>query len=144
MSAAPHFSLLSPNDSKVIARLHAETFPEAPWDAEWLSTMLTKPTTSGWLASVGNEPAGFLLTTVIAGEAEILSIGTRPRFQRRGIADALLTRLTAEPLTSIFLDVSAANEPARTLYARHGFVETGRRTAYYQDGSDALLLRKQC
>jgi ribosomal-protein-alanine N-acetyltransferase len=40
----------------------------------------------------------------------------------------------------MFLEVAAQNTAARSLYAALGFTEAGRRSAYYEDGGDALLL----
>ena len=40
----------------------------------------------------------------------------------------------------IFLEVAAANLPARNLYGKYGFREVGLRKAYYEDGDDALVL----
>ena len=40
-----------------------------------------------------------------------------------------------------FNKVATGNAAARTLYARAGFTEVGRRWRYYADGSDALVLR---
>jgi len=40
----------------------------------------------------------------------------------------------------LLLEVSAANQPARALYAGLGFIQAGRRRRYYVDGSDAVIL----
>jgi ribosomal-protein-alanine N-acetyltransferase len=42
---------------------------------------------------------------------------------------------------AIFLEVSVANSAARAVYAQAGFKPVGRRRSYYQDRSDALVLR---
>ena len=46
----------------------------------------------------------------------------------------------------MFLEVSERNSGARALYQKSGFVEVGRRGAYYRQGSlaaDALVMRRQ-
>jgi ribosomal-protein-alanine N-acetyltransferase len=40
----------------------------------------------------------------------------------------------------MFLEVVADNEPAKTLYSRHGFDTVGLRRGYYK-GQDALIMR---
>jgi ribosomal-protein-alanine N-acetyltransferase len=40
------------------------------------------------------------------------------------------------------LEVKARNTRALALYARNGFVEVGRRRAFYADGSDAVLMAR--
>ena len=44
------------------------------------------------------------------------------------------------PVEEIYLEVRVSNRPARTFYAGLGFREAGRRTRYYLDGEDALVL----
>ena len=58
--------------------------------------------------------------------AYILTLGVEPRFQRRGIAAALLTRVVAECTASpacrlVYLHVITHNEAALAFYARHHF-----------------------
>jgi len=91
---------------------------------------------------------GFILCRVVADEAEILMLAVRPDARRSGLgrrlteaaADVCMTR-GAERL---FLEVAEDNMAARMLYVRAGFVEVGRRRAYYArpDGpaADALIL----
>ena len=97
------------------------------------------------LASIGAEPAGFVMGRVAAEEAEVLTLAVRPAARRAGIGAALMRALMAEAAsrgaTEMFLEVSAPNMPARALYAGLGATEAGRRRRYYADGSDALVLR---
>jgi [ribosomal protein S18]-alanine N-acetyltransferase len=66
------------------------------------------------------------------------------RARRRGVADGLLEGLLryvrATRGTVIWLEVRESNHPARRLYLKHGFHETGRRPRYYNSPlEDALL-----
>lgn len=59
-------------------------------------------------------------------EAEILTLGTAPAWQGRGLGGALLDELIAiavgdEATRALTLDVLAANSVARALYASRGF-----------------------
>ncbi|MCK0150009.1 GNAT family N-acetyltransferase [Marivita sp. S6314] len=95
-------------------------------------------------------PQGGLLLQTIAGEAEILAFAVDPAAQRTGIATTLLTRAIAqarqEGADRLFLEVAAANVPARAFYAARGFAQIGKRRAYYtlRDGrkDDALVLSR--
>ncbi len=83
---------------------------------------------------------------VIAGTAEILTIGTAPFAQRRGVARALMDALLAEARRrrahEVLLEVRVDNEPAKALYARYGFEQMGIRRGYYQPANvDAATLR---
>ncbi len=90
---------------------------------------------------------GFVLARRIADVLEIDLVGVRPGSRRQGIARALLEALIEdENLAGPFearLELAAANEPALCLYVGLAFVVVGRRTRYYPDGDDALLLSRQ-
>jgi len=54
---------------------------------------------------------------------------------------ALTGELRRSSVAGVHLEVRASNEAARALYARLGFVETGRRPRYYAaPEEDAVLL----
>nr|WP_274705664.1 GNAT family N-acetyltransferase [Salipiger pentaromativorans] len=116
-----------------------------PWTEAEFAATLSHPTA---LLTVGE--AAFVLGRVVADEAEILALATDPDGQRRGAARAALARFeraaAARDAVEIFLEVAAANAPARGFYFACGYAPVGRRTAYYTcpDGSrdDALLMRK--
>ena len=77
-------------------------------------------------------------------EAEIITLGVARK--RQGIGRALLAeglaRLRALGVVTLFLEVAVENEAAIALYAGFGFVESGRRRAYYENGGDALMMRR--
>lgn len=116
-----------------------------PWREADFAATLAQPTT---LLSAGE--GAFVLGRVVAGEAEILALATDPACQRRGAARAVLARFeagaSARGAEEIFLEVAAANTPARAFYEACGYARAGLRKAYYTcpDGSrdDALLMRK--
>ena len=78
-------------------------------------------------------------------EAEILRIAVLAEMRRQGVGRMLLGALLSAiadacPL-GVYLEVRASNVAARRLYAREGFVETGRRRDYYQEPrEDAILM----
>jgi ribosomal-protein-alanine N-acetyltransferase len=125
------------NHAKALALLHAQTFPTTLWDAASFTTLLAQPGVSAFI-----QDTGFLLLRVAADEAEILTIGVVD--QRRGTGRALMHAAIASARAAgavrMFLEVAAQNTAARSLYAALGFTEAGRRSAYYEDGGDALLL----
>lgn len=98
------------------------------------------------VAAAEDEPVGFLVAALVAGQAEIESIAVAVEHQKRGIGRALLAmtmrELRSRGVVEVFLEVRASNEAARGLYASAGFVEYGRRPRYYADPvEDAILLR---
>lgn len=129
-------------DLSALADLHARAFARA-WDALEMKGLLDGP---GVFALVAEEDDldGFIMVRVVADETEVLSIAVGPDARRRGLASQLLEqachRATGMGGARIFLEVAAANLPARNLYGKYGFRAVGQRKAYYEDGDDALVL----
>jgi ribosomal-protein-alanine N-acetyltransferase len=124
-----------PAHAAALAAMHEQVFPEDPWDAEAFAELLQMP---GMLALI-DEHGGFLLLRTVADEAELITLGVL--HPRRGIATHLLqAALDRTPAMKIHLEVAENNSAALALYARFGFSGTGRRKAYYHDGTDALTL----
>jgi len=127
-----------------LADLHARCFTTPrPWSAPEFADFLGSP-----FCFLLSEPAGFLLGRVIADEAELLTVAVDPAARRQGIGARLLSGFAAAAkargATTAFLEVAASNASAQALYRQAGWVETGRRRAYYHapDGSaeDALVM----
>lgn len=125
-----------------LAALHASAF-DTPWDAAAFAGLLDQ---AGVFAVETAD--GFILMRAVADEAEILTLAVRPEARGRGQGAQLVAQgvsaAAARGADRVFLEVADDNAPARGLYVRSGFVEAGRRRAYYSrpDGSraDALLL----
>jgi ribosomal-protein-alanine N-acetyltransferase len=129
-----------------LAALHARCFTvPRPWSMAEFQTFLAAPATV-----LTSQPGGFALGQVMADEAELLTIAVAPADRRRGLGrqllDAFLSACAARGAAAVFLEVDAGNAPALALYHSAGFLEAGRRRAYYHapDGSstDALILRR--
>ncbi len=130
-----------------MAALHGACFPDRPWSADEIAALLARPTTCCVTDPDGRAMA---VAQVIPDEAEILTIAVAPDARRDGRGTRLLARLRAAAThrgaARLFLEVAEDNPGARALYARDGFVETGRRAGYYRraDGTriDALILSR--
>jgi ribosomal-protein-alanine N-acetyltransferase len=80
----------------------------------------------------------------VAGEVQIQNVATAPAFRRQGVAACLLSHVFEQArgsgFESAWLEVRIGNAPAIALYERFGFTVVGRRTNYYADGEDALVM----
>lgn len=137
-----------PEHASVLEALHAASFPQG-WDAEFIANLLQNPATEGRLAlGPDDTPQGFILTSRVVDEAEILTIAVHPDARRKGLGGMMLARISEElgslGIAQLFLDVAESNAPARALYDAAGFTPTGRRRAYYADGDDAILMTRAC
>lgn len=100
-----------------------------------------------FLARMEAEVAGYIVTCVRGGVAEIVSIAVAPAFRRRGVGSALLRHtlraLARRGLRLVRLMVRASDPVAIRLYRRFGFAPTGKVPRYYQDGADALCMERR-
>lgn len=149
--APPAIRKLGAAEAGAVHVIHAQAFLR-PWSALDIESVLTDPAVFADAAQAsrgGGDLLGFVLSRKAADEAEILSIAVDRRARGAGIGRALLAthaaRLTQAGVRSLFLEVEESNAPARALYARAGFVQAGRREAYYRkpsgDAAAALILR---
>ena len=133
----------APAHAGVLAALHAAAFP-APehWGEAAIAAQLALPGGFGLFTPAG----GMVLGRLAADEAEILALAVIPARRRAGLGRMLLaaaeSHVAARGGRVVFLEVAATNTPARALYAASFYREIGRRSRYYRDGTDALVLAR--
>jgi len=153
-------------DCDAVADLEASLFATA-LDQARLYALLTNPVFYGLVKIVADDSspgpapavasgqhltrsglAGYILATIIADQAEIISIAVDPSKQGRGIGSDLLQQFLAHCRTFdvalVMLEAAADNLPALGLYRQHGFAEFGLRKDYYRRGdqkADAIMMK---
>ena len=100
-----------------------------------------------WVAMESGELKGFLVSRVIAGEAELLNVVVASNARRNGIGRELMSvwlgQMHEESVERLFLEVRVSNLAAITLYQGLGFIQVGTRVGYYQpDLEDALVMAR--
>jgi ribosomal-protein-alanine N-acetyltransferase len=134
-------------DARALAALHAGSFQRAWSDGEFVE-LLRQANIVAHRAAIGGSLAGFILSRMVSGEAEILSMAVGSSQRGKGLGGQLLhlhlRRLAGLGIGAVFLEVAEDNVRARRLYRRAGFREVGRREGYYPEskGSTALVLRR--
>ena len=159
-----------PSDAAAAAALEREIFPDA-WGEKGIAEELRDELYRGYIVCVSKHDlsrddkadrvdpdyvpgdhgtdiiaAGYVLIRTVAGEGEILRIGVLPGFRRRGFAGRLLDevfRRTEKDVEQWFLEVREHNAAAISLYGSFGFIEIGRRKAYYRDTGEAAILMRR-
>jgi len=137
--------LAKDGDLSVLAEIHASAFAQS-WTVRALAELLAAPGTFAF-----HTEDSFILASVAASEAEILTLAVRPERRRHGTGAALVCAAADEAMVrgggQIFLEVALGNTAARALYTGLGFVTAGRRKGYYASGpdkrEDALILRSK-
>lgn len=153
MSAASNITLraAAPEDAgAVMDIMHAAfdpCFGEA-WTQAQLMTLFAVPGTRLTLALWNGTAVGFYAARLAGPESELLLLGVVPAFRRQRIGQLLLDDwlnwARAHGAADYFLEMRADND-ARALYVRAGFVQCGLRRDYYHglDGKrrDAVTMR---
>ena len=122
-----------------------------PWPASSFKFELNHNEVSRcWVVEVSPEAgspvlAGMAVVWMIIDEVHIATIAVHPEYRGRKIAQRFLAFILLDAYhagaTRSFLEVRRGNLPARTLYERFGYVETGVRRNYYKDnGEDAIMM----
>lgn len=137
----------APEDLDAIAELETSSFP-VPWKREYFETEVGAPHRMNRVAcGPRGELRGYVFCAWAGGEVHVNKIAVSPVARRRGVASRLMTDVLAfssgVKAEAIYLEVRLSNQPARIFYRGLGFVETGRRTGYYFDGEDALVMVKE-
>lgn len=133
------------SDVVKIAALEAQLFSDA-WSENMITDCLSKAYYRVLICE--NESGtmlGYLISTHIAGESELLRIGVDPAFRGFGYGKQLMRAFVREceagECTEAFLEVRASNVPAIRLYEKFGFSAIGKRKNYYHDPEeDACLM----
>ena len=132
--------------------------PAAPADLAAIMGLETAAFTGGWserswadevrdhfvLVAEEDRVVGVLAMSAVAGTAEVLRIIVDESVRRTGHGRALLCHGLAWAQTvagQVFLEVSAGNQAAISMYESEGFRLLDRRSDYYGPGDDALVYR---
>ena len=90
---------------------------------------------------------GLCSAWLIIDELYLTFIAVNPIHQRKGLGRLLLSDLIKRSkslqTSHIHLEVKNNNEQAKAFYKSMGFKAVGKRSNFYKDGSDALILIKK-
>lgn len=144
------FRRLSIADAADMAALHKMCFAKS-WDQTEIRDLLQRSRAKAYGWKKGEQLCAFVLFTVVAPEADMITLATHPKHQGHGVASMLLASawedLSENGVLTVHLEVAQNNKPALQVYTKAGFLEVGRRKAYYQSAShkpqgapDALMM----
>jgi ribosomal-protein-alanine acetyltransferase len=138
----------SKEDLKELFRLEQLCFGAESFSRRQIRYLATRSSGFFFVLVEGEKIAGFivLLTRKTSFKARIYSVAVSPDFRGKKYGATLLEKAVGSALKEgkkiLSLEVSENNEAAIQLYLKFGFQITGKRKAYYKDGSDALLMSK--
>jgi ribosomal-protein-alanine N-acetyltransferase len=135
-------------DLPAVMAIEQATFPLDAWSEGMMRGELADMPRSRHyvVAEIDGAIVAYAGLAVAADQADVQTIAVLDKHRRTGIGGAMLTELLAEAgrrgAREIFLEVRADNPQAQAVYRHFGFEEIGVRRRYYDDGTDALMMRR--
>ena len=130
-----------------VVALEQSVFPH-PWSRGNFIDSLTSGY-DAWVLRASGELAGYFLLMAAVDETHLLDVAVAASRQGSGLGRYLLDKVAARArglgTESVLLEVRPSNLRALDVYRRYGYVEIGRRRAYYpaHEGKreDAIVMR---
>jgi [ribosomal protein S18]-alanine N-acetyltransferase len=146
MKPRPRVTLFRLEQMDRILEIERAVFPGEAYDREIFLDLYGQSKPFFLVARVGRRIVGYAVSAVARGRGEIVSIGVDPRRRREGIGKALMRRslrtLAMAGVRTVSLAVRVDNLAAIEFYRGFGFKRIRRLPGYYQQGIDALRMRK--
>ena len=135
---------MTESDLDEVLAIEADSFPR-PWSRSHFLDELKSPH-SFPLVALDQEGtlAGYICPMLLLDEGHILNVAVRNDYRGHGLGRLLVERVLREcrdrGAEFVSLEVRPSNTAAISLYRGLGFVETGLRKRYYENGEDAILM----
>lgn len=141
----PQLRGMLPGDLPLVADIERRSY-EFPWSRGIFRDCLLAGYTC-LLIEAEDEPRGYGILSVAAGEAHLLNLCVDRDWRRYGFGELLLAELISRArnagVRQMLLEVRPSNEVALRLYRKYGFRPIGRRPGYYRADAgreDAMVL----
>ena len=136
-----------PGDVRSLERAEKLCFSD-PWPAQFFLTEMFAP---GRFQRLLVDPDGQFVAYLFAAwqylDLHVLKIAVLPEHRRQGLAQRLMAAAEAHARDNagetLTLEVRPSNRSAIALYDSLGYSVVGRRTGYYPDGEDAVVMTKR-
>ena len=131
-------------DLDEVLAIESDSFPR-PWTRDNFLDELKSPHSFPLVAfDSDNGLMGYICPMLVIDEGHILDIAVRKDCRGYGVGRLLVERVLADCQADgaefVSLEVRFSNLPAIALYLGMGFIETGRRKGYYENGEDAIMM----
>jgi ribosomal protein S18 acetylase RimI-like enzyme len=136
----------SPGDLAAIHHLEKACFGRHSFSREHIRRVLSDARTTTFLYVEGDRVLGSVMVSIDGSASRIISIGTHPTHQRRGIGRRLMQLAEEQAVRSgaqeIRLEVGVGNIGAIRFYKLLGYSVQGTLPRYYSWGEDAYAMTK--
>jgi len=145
-AGAPRLQPMRVQHLDAVATIEAAAYP-FPWSRGNFVDSLAAGYWAEVLLDERAQVLGYYVAMPVVDELHLLNITVAPALHGQGHGRRLLDRVVqqarATQAVALWLEVRESNQRAREIYQRYGFVQVGRRPAYYPapgGREDALLM----
>ncbi len=136
-----------PGDARTLAEAELECFSD-PWPPQFfVSEILADGRFNRLLVDRAGRMVAYLFCAWQYLDLHVLKVATIPQFRGCGLARRLMVLAEEHTLEmggeSLILEVRSSNEAAITMYETLEYDHAGTGAGYYQNGEDAVVMRKR-
>jgi ribosomal-protein-alanine acetyltransferase len=133
-----------PSDAAALTSILRDSPEAANWTQASYREWMNSPGAVAFVSEADGRVTGFIIGRQMADEAEILNLAVAPPARRKGQGSAVLKATLEEfrtrGVSRVYLEVRESNLAARAFYAKHGFLQTGKRLNYYRKPEEAAIV----
>jgi ribosomal-protein-alanine N-acetyltransferase len=131
-------------DLEQVLKIEKNSFPH-PWLRQHFIDELNSPYAFPYSAfDASGRLVGYICPMQLLDEGHILDVAVDPSLRGAGVGRLLVQQVLKDcrlgGASFVSLEVRASNFSAISLYKKMGFADVGRRTRYYENGEDALMM----
>ncbi len=136
------FRRMKKDDVPQIVHLEKTIFKDAWTENHFLAEIENKNISYPCIMQEGEKIIGYAVVWHFSGELHISNFAIVAEQRRKGYGQLLLDHILKKfsAYQEAFLEVRISNKPAIALYKKNGFEALYVRSAYYEDGEDALVM----
>jgi ribosomal-protein-alanine N-acetyltransferase len=141
------------NDLDRVYDIERTSFPDY-WTKVSLEYLLRINSQGFFVAEINEKIIGYAIASIERNLwkpwktfGHLVNIAVDPEFRGKGIgrelAETVIEYLKSKKIRKVILEVRTSNIVAKNLYASMGFLETGVKEKYYEDGESAIIMAKE-
>ena len=136
---------LSDSELAELVKIENASFATDAYQIEDFRQVYLKCSELSVVAEIRGQIAGYMMTRHLPDKGDVFSVAVAPAYRRRAVGKALfrytVKRLNEWGITKIELEVRKTNEAGASFWKRLGFAPVSAIPSFYDDGSEALLMR---
>ncbi len=139
------FRRMEHSDLQHVYELEKKIFADAWYKEAFINEIENKFHSYPFLMIGEDRIIGYGVVAHLDGEIQINNIAIVPEYRRQGYGAKMIQHIldTFADIPEVFLEVRLSNTAAIRLYEKFNFERIYLRKAYYSDGEDALIMRRE-